>query len=306
MSTTGDRSVRFAEAEDRTDAMHGAIKDWLTELSELVDEARATEEFQAWLDAQSRFPDYSARNTLLINRQRPGATRVAGFRTWQAEFDRHVKEGESAIWIWAPIIAKRCPACEHSKSYHESSDCDYDETPPDAWSKGLVGFKPAPVFDIAQTDGEPLPPLETEAYGEAEGLVESLIGAAEAMDIEARIVGESGWPHGSAAGVCRHRNGEPPLVEVRTGQHDADLAATLIHEFAHAKLHGGVDDSGERAKREVEAEAVAYVVGRHFGLDPSNSAFYLAAWQGEQHEVLKERMERISRTAGRLIEVVES
>jgi len=52
----------------------------------------------------------------------------------------------------------------------------------------------------------------------------------------------------------------------------------MIHEYAHALLHFDVDDDTERSKREVEAEAVAYVVGRYCGLDTSGSAFYLAAW----------------------------
>jgi hypothetical protein len=88
---------------------------------------------------------------------RAKATKVAGYHTWQSEFDRHVKEGESAIWIWAPIITKRCPKCESSPQYLEKSDCEYEETPPEEWSKGLVGFKPTSVFDISQTEGEPCP-----------------------------------------------------------------------------------------------------------------------------------------------------
>jgi len=91
--------------------------------------------------------------------------KIAGYNTWRNEFDRHVQEGEDAIWIWAPIITKQCPECENSQSYHEQSDCEYDETPPDEWSNGLVGFKPTSVFDVSQTEGEPLPELETEATG---------------------------------------------------------------------------------------------------------------------------------------------
>ncbi|ELY38847.1 LtrC-like protein [Natronorubrum tibetense GA33] len=72
-----------------------------------------------------------------------------------------MSKGEKAIWIWAPIIAKKCPKCGNSSSYHERSDCEYDETEPDEWNKGLVGFRPAPVFDISQTKGESLPELET-------------------------------------------------------------------------------------------------------------------------------------------------
>ena len=61
----------------------------------------------------------------------------------------------------------------------------------------------------------------------------------------------------------------------------------------------------ERSKREVEAEAVAYVVGRYCGLDTSGSAFYLAAWESDDSKVVRERLGRISRTAEELIDVLE-
>jgi hypothetical protein len=66
-----------------------------------------------------------------------------------------------------------------------------------------------------------------------------------------------------------------------------------------------VDDDTERAKREVEAEAVAYVVGRYWGLDTSGSAFYLAAWESDDPEIVRDRLDRISSTAEKLIDVVE-
>ena len=60
-----------------------------------------------------------------------------------------------------------------------------------------------------------------------------------------------------------------------------------------------------RAKREVEAEAVAYVVGRYFGLDMSGPAFYLAAWEADDPAVVRERLGRISRTAQDIIERID-
>jgi hypothetical protein len=48
-----------------------------------------------------------------------------------------------------------------------------------------------------------------------------------------------------------------------------------------------------------------YVVGLHFGLDTSNSAFYLAAWQGDESDVIRERLERISEVAREFIDRVE-
>ncbi|WP_226008360.1 ArdC-like ssDNA-binding domain-containing protein [Natrinema salinisoli] len=307
MSTTRDSSVSFEQTDTRSDEMNSTIEQWIDELVAGVDDAQASDEFQEWLDVQSRFHDYSYRNTLLIKRQCPEATRVAGYRTWQEEFDRHVQEGESAIWIWAPIITKQCPECENSPSYHEDSDCDYDETPPEKWSKGLVGFKPTPVFDISQTEGESLPDLDTEATGDAGDLVAQLTETADELGVTVRIVPREEWTHGGAKGVCEQLSlfDVQPLVEVRDRENDADLARTLIHEYAHALLHFDVNDDTELSKREVEAEAVAYVVGRYFGLDTSGSAFYLAAWESDDPEVVRNRLERISRTAEEIIDAVD-
>ena len=82
----------------------------------------------------------------------------------------------------------QCPECENSPSYHEDSDCDYDETPPEEWSEGLVGFKPAPVFDVSQTEGDPLPDLDTEPTGDADGLVDRLTDAADTLGVTVRLV----------------------------------------------------------------------------------------------------------------------
>ncbi|WP_058365562.1 hypothetical protein [Haloparvum sedimenti] len=308
MTTTSDSSVSFAETDTRSEAMHSTIEDWIDDLVAGIDDAQASAEFQEWLDVQSRFHDYSYRNTLLIKRQCPEATKVAGYRTWQEEFDRHVQEGESAIWIWAPIITKRCPECENSPSYHADSDCAYDETPPDEWSEGLVGFTPAPVFDISQTEGEPLPDLDTAATGEAGGLVTQLIEMADQLDVAVQIVPDADWSHGAARGICSQSGlGDTrPHIEVRDRENDADLARTLVHEYAHALLHADVDDDTERSKREVEAEAVAYVVGRYCGLDTSGSAFYLATWESDEPAVVRDRLDRISRTAAELIERLEA
>ncbi|WP_226013593.1 ArdC-like ssDNA-binding domain-containing protein [Halomicrobium salinisoli] len=306
MSTISDSSVSFEQTDTRSEEMHSTIEQWIDELVAGVNDAQASDEFQEWLDVQSRFHDYSYRNTLLIKRQCPEASRVAGYRTWQEEFDRHVQEGESAIWIWAPTITKQCPECENSPSYHDQSDCEYDETPPEEWSKGLVGFKPAPVFDIAQTEGESLPELDREATGDSDDLVPQLTDAADELDVTVRVVPQEEWTHGAAKGVCEQLSliDAQPIVEVRDRANEADLARTLIHEYAHALLHFDVDDT-ERSKREVEAEAVAYVVGRYCGLDTSGSAFYLAAWESDDPAVVRDRLDRISRTARELIEVLE-
>ena len=129
---------------------------------------------------------------------------------------------------------------------------------------------------------------------------------AEDLGVTVRIVKAEEWEHGEAMGVCKYRciHSFQPVVEVKARSNQADLAVTLIHEYVHALLHFNVDSEPERAKREVEAEAVAYIVGRFFDLDTSGSAFYLAAWENEDSEVIQDRLGRISSTAQEIIKAL--
>ncbi|MDT3433273.1 ArdC-like ssDNA-binding domain-containing protein [Haloarcula sp. 1CSR25-25] len=308
MASNTSSRVQFTSSDTRSDEMHRTIEQWAEELVKDVAKAKTSEEFQTWLDVQSRFHDYSYRNTLLIARQCPEATKVAGYRTWQEEFDRQVQDGEQAIWIWAPIIARQCPGCGNSPNYHENTDCEYDETPPEEWSEGPVAFKPVPVFDISQTEGRPLPELDTEARGNATDLFPAVTGAADTLGVKVAVVDPAEWDHGPAEGICQPVDDEDEYdtaIEIRARESTAAMAAVLIHEYAHALLHNGVTDNPEREKREVEAEAVAYVVGRHFGLDMSGSALYLASWQSDKPETVLDRLDRISRTATEVLEAVK-
>lgn len=170
----------------------------------------------------------------------------------------------------------------------------------------MVGFKPTAVFDVSQTEGEPLPELETEATAEGEGLVSAPTDAADDLGVTVEVVDASEWEHGDAKGICKHRrrDNDRPIVEAKARESQADLAVTLVHEYAHALLHDDINDSTERAKREAEAGAVGYIVGRYFGLDTSGSPFYLAAWQDDGSAVLQERLSRINSCAQEIIGVV--
>ncbi len=90
------------------------------------------------LKFRQRFHNYSYLNTLLILAQRPNATLVAGYRTWQTS-NRFVRKGEKGIAILAPLLVR---------------------DPDDRNQLNLVGLKTVYVFDLAQTDGEPIPQRE--------------------------------------------------------------------------------------------------------------------------------------------------
>ncbi len=68
-STETDESksrIEFDDSDTCRDEMHESLEAWVEQFAELSDEARASTELQKWLDVQSRFHDYSSRNTLLI------------------------------------------------------------------------------------------------------------------------------------------------------------------------------------------------------------------------------------------------
>lgn len=318
IQTTEPETVEFDDKDSRKDQMEATVEEIVGDLVDAAKEARESDAMDRFLDARAAFHDYSFRNAMLIKMQKPDATRVAGYSTWDKEFDRHVKEGENAIWIWRPntVTSHKCPQCGNAPSYHAGNaeldckhageDSDPDEwnfDPVDEWERGeiLCGFSPAPVFDVSQTEGEPLPEIDTAATGDASGLLEPVLEAGrDSLGVDVSVVPADEWSR-EAEGICRHTT--PPTIEVKE-RTDAATIKTLLHEYAHAELHVGEFVGVERDARELEAEAVAYVVGRQLGLNVDNSANYVAVWAGDDAEQIRNRLDRITETAKTIREAI--
>jgi antirestriction protein ArdC len=243
------------------------IEQTLETLAIQTAEARQSEQFLAYLRSCARFHAYSFGNLMLILWQKPSATQVAGYRTWQ-RMNRYVRKGEKGIAILAPCIFK---------------DKD-DET------KNRIWFKTVYVFDISQTEGEPLPEIDwrtTEQNAELQAALTALVAA-------------NGWEVSytddleGAEGMCRYQSRMIALLK-GTG------TSTLIHEIGHMLLHA--DQQGmSRQDKETEAESVSYVVCTHFGIETA-APMYLAGWSDPKQ--IKEHAERIIKTAHRIIESVQ-
>jgi len=119
------------------------ITDKATELLVAALQQGHSQMLTAYLKAIGRFHRYSLHNVLLIAMQKPNASHVAGFRTWN-QLGRFVKKGEKGILILAPIVRRK----------PDSSD---DEKEPSC----IAGFRAAYVFDVSQTDGQELPQIGT-------------------------------------------------------------------------------------------------------------------------------------------------
>ena len=204
-STTATRAAKVSAAHDQ--------------LVEAVMALTSSDSWLAYLSAMARFHRYSPTNVAMILSQRPGATRVAGFRTWQS-MGRQVRKGSKGIAIWAPCLYKQGT----DQVEHEAADGE----PTDA--KSLGGFRLAYVFDVADTDGEPLPETPEAARatlvaGEAPaGMWEYLVGQVAKHGYTVELVPDLGGPNGRTTWASH-------LVQVvADGRDEASMAKTLAHD----------------------------------------------------------------------------
>lgn len=237
-------------------------------------------------------------NILLIGVQRPDATRVAGFRTWSA-LGRHVNKGEHGIAILAPCVYKSDEAGPPAdESAGRNADPATDAETEQGVRRVLRGFKIVHVFDISQTDGEPLPNVEpTHLDGDApQPLLEHLTA----------LTAEAGYQ--LERGPCRGANGYTDfttrVVRVIDTASPAQFVKTLAHELGHIRAdheHRFTDYATSiscRGQAEIEAESIAYLVTARAGLDASAySVPYLAGWSGGDVDLLRESMSRVINAA---------
>ncbi len=241
-----------------------ATADVIDQLRQGVATLTSTDQWTRWLRVQRRFHHYSWGNSLLILMQRPDATRVAGYHTWRS-VGRQVRKAEHGIAILAPVVRRL-----------RIEDEGVDGTERVLVEQPTV-FRLARVFDIAQTDGEPLPEVVTRLTGnDADSRFAGLVKVAATLGYSVEV---SVLP-GERNGDCTF---ELKRIRVREGLEPTQSVKTLAHELAHAILHGEADDTGAtQAVAELEAESVAFVVCDDLGLDSSGYSFgYIATWSGD-------------------------
>ena len=238
-----------------------------------------------YLNVMARFHRYSFRNSLLIAMQRPGATRVAGYRKWQ-ELGRHVKKGEKGIAILAPMVYKR--DADKQAAANGSGEETSDNDP----QKVVSGFRVVHVYDVEQTDGKPLPEFAA-VNGNAGIWLDKLEQVVRANGIELDYQEDLGSAEGVSTGGT---------ISVLSSLSDAKKTLVLLHEHAHELLHKGARrKETTKTIRETEAEAVAFVVAQAIGLDAEQHASdYIQLYNGDA-ETLQESMEFIQRTAMQII-----
>ena len=271
----------------------------------------------------ARFRSRSFNNMLLIWTQHeanfeagrvpePAPSYVAGYRQWQ-QLGRQVQKGQPGYMIFAPVtgrFASFTPA--DSGSWRRLGPREKPKPGETVRSK-MVGARPAYVWDISQTTGDPIPepPSPKLLDGEAPaGLWDGLVAQVEALGFEVLRVPDAS-AIGGADGLTDYTTRQ---VSVRTDVTEANQVATLVHELAHVLMHDPTDQEARqhRGIREVEAESVALMIGVAHGMDTSSYTIpYVAGWASsvkdtEPAEVIKATGERVRKTALAILDQLDT
>lgn len=276
-----------AERRTETDAVLEAA------LQRLVDSGR----YADWFTKLASFHRYSPGNAMRILAQRPDATRVASYRTWQ-QLDRQVIKGERGIQILHPKPFWVDPTTGEKARPPRSEDQRARLVKKVAYGAGYV-------FDLTQTEGAPLPTLGTPPPDRAPTeLTDHLTGycrdqniALEARQLPAELRG------------YYQRDGD--LIVINTDATGGERTAVLAHELSHredpelARAHQAGDRRYYRHNRgdcEAIAEASAHVISARFGFDiTDHSAGYIAGWIDGDVDRFRQLHDRVGQVTRHLV-----
>src|SRR5690625_3568157 len=294
----------------------------IKELTETMNKSIASyfetpEQMAEHLEFMMQFYNYSLRNTALIQNQFSGAQAVGSYRFWQ-EKGFQVQKGEKAIQILVPnkIQPKFKDANGKWKTIKKATEQEKELINNGELEKKAseLYFGRGSIFDVSQTNAKAsdLPDIFPNKWMEGDvanyqDMLKALKKVGSNLDV---TIGKPLEELGSAKGAfyqgvvdrkshigLNPRNGELQNVK------------TLIHELAHAKLHGTpekhINLSSE--EKEFQAEMTAYAVASYFGIDTSDySLGYLANWtQGKELKDKAKLLEEVRAASVEFFEIME-
>ena len=302
-STSEQRAAREAKLDELHEKLTGAVE-------QLV----SGDDWRDALAFAARFRSRSFNNTMLIWVQHqvafeagrvpePFPTLVAGYRQWQA-LGRQVMKGQPGYMIFAPVTGRFATSTPSDSGSWRRLGPREKPKPGEVVRSRMVGARPAYVWDVSQTDGDPLPttPAPVLLEGEApaalwDGLAAQIRAAGfevvSAPD-EMAIMGANGMT-----------DYEARTVSVRANMSPAAQVKTLAHELAHVMMHDPDDAEvrQHRGIREVEAESVALMIGAAHGMPTDDYTIpYVSTWAAraddkEPTQIVQATGERVRKTA---------
>ena len=251
--------------------------------------------YKKFLSCFSSFNDYSQKNMRLLLAQMPTATMVAKASDWK-NLGRYPSKGTKALRVYAPV-----------PEYKKDEEGNYlkDEKGNKISTGNIAGWKFVPVFDVSQTDGKELPkPIYelTENFKEPKHFL-SIFNAVKKCTTASISLQEISQQERKG-----FYNSQTHSIVIRKGMNQYQTLKTEIHEVAHSILHQKSSEFISKEQKEFEAESVAYIVCKNYGVDTSDYTFaYLSSWtnKGERIADFENSLKTITNTARDLIKKID-
>lgn len=301
----------MAEKQSYAEQNKARLKGITDSIEAGIKELFQSDKYRQYLSTMSRFHRYSVNNTMLIYMQKPDATLCAGFNKWKDQFERSVVKGEKGIKIIAPTPFKK-------KIEQEKLDPDTKIPMRDADGKIIIEektvqipmYKVVSVFDVAQTEGKPLPELAANLTGNVQNyevFMEALRRSAPVPIAFEKMNGMDGY-----------FSPDDQRIAVREGMSEVQTVCASVHEIAHSKLHNYAKEKEQaaagdetaapvkhksRETEEIEAESISFAVCAYYGIETGENSFgYIATWSADKElSALRDSLETINKTSSGLI-----
>jgi len=293
--------IMDADNVSRKDLLSQKIEKYINTLTSDLDQTSSSAEIQNFFAFQSKIKNRSFYNTMLIYLQNRNATHVEGFRTWQEKFGRKVKKGATSIGIFAPFSRKQ-----------DVEDINNPDIDNQIKRKNHTWFRLVNVFDVADTEPisgkehmyvkEPNWHSDNTPNEKTEKLYNCVIKIADEFGIQVERNtskrGEAGYAKGDYISIDNTIDG-------------INKTGTLIHEIAHELLHFKetsifhIDTENlTKQDKEIQAEAVTYIVLKHYDLPTTNQSTYLALWKTSKTSLTK-NLDSIKKVADFIIQKID-
>ncbi|WP_145412530.1 DUF3991 domain-containing protein [Staphylococcus epidermidis] len=269
------------------------------------------EKVQDYLDFVAKCPNYSYRNLLLIQSQYPSAKYVGSYNHFKDK-GFHVMRGEKGIKILSPkfkkhvnVDGKLLPLNKVDKSVQEKVKNNEIK----AVDK-VYGYKPVTVFDVTQTNAkaddlpEYYPNRREKLYTSSPNATEHVFKALQSFAEENNIKTVDNYTNntyqnnsigGAEKGVSIQTKDEEQIIGIRQGLEPEEKNHTYIHELTHALHHHKASDHLTKQEEETEAEMVAYIVSKHYGIEPGESSIKYISDYSQNMKDLKDTKNTINR-----------
>lgn len=274
------------------------------QLNKGLEEIFNSNRFQELLEVMSKTNNYSLNNSIMIAMQKPEATMVQGFNAWK-DLGRFVQKGEKGIKILAPNMKKLdMEVIDPNTQKPKLDNGGKVVTEP---KNVITGFRIVHVYDVSQTDGKELPSVRdfiNREMASDEGIKRLYNDFFDHVK-ESYTIREDATDKG-VGGYYAPKTNEI-VISNTENDNDSMKFRVLIHEYAHAKVHNLESEMKDlpRGHKEAQAESVAFMVSKYYGLDTDDiSLGYIATWS-QDIGLARQAIEEVQKVANEIIVTID-